>query len=79
MVRYINYRGGWNNRGGGVLGEKKIALFLGKHVSVMYLYVNSDVTDTYTFELWFCLMHFLRLFLAFIQKLCQISFHFSKN
>ena len=24
-------------------------------------------------------MHFLRLFLAFIQKLCLISFHFSKN
>ena len=23
-------------------------------------------------------MHFLRLFLAFIQKLCLISFHFSK-
>ena len=24
-------------------------------------------------------MHFLRLFLAFIQELCLISFHFSKN
>ena len=36
MVRYINYRG-VGIIGGGVLGEKKIALFLGKHVSVIYL------------------------------------------
>ena len=44
-----------------------------------YIYVNGDVTDTFTFELWFCLMHVLRLFLAFIQKLCLLSFHFSKT
>ena len=31
--------------------------------------MNSDVSDTYTFEFWFCCMHFLKLFLAFIQKL----------
>ena len=24
-------------------------------------------------------MHLLRLFLAFVQKLCLLSFHFSKN
>ena len=29
---------------------------------LLYIYVNSDVTDTFTFELWFCSMHFLRLF-----------------
>ena len=38
--------------------------------------MNSDVTDTFTFELWFCYMHFLILFLAFIQKIRLISFHF---
>ena len=37
--------------------------------------MNSDVTDTFTYELW--LIHFLRVF-AFIQKLCLPSFHFSK-
>ena len=41
--------------------------------------MNSDVTDTFTYELWFCWMHFLRLFLAFIQKLCLLSFHVSKK
>ena len=37
MVRLINYRGVGIIGGGRVLGEKKIALFLCKHVSVIYL------------------------------------------
>ena len=64
-----------NNRGAGIIGgslEKlKIVFFLRKHISF--------VTDTFTFEFLFCLMHFLRHFLAFIQKLCLLSFHFSRN
>ena len=40
--------------------------------------MNSDVIDTRTDELWFCSMHFLRLFLAFIQKLCFYHFIFPK-
>ena len=55
-----------------------MVVFLGKHVS-LYIHVNSDVTDTVTYELWFCRMHLLRLFLAFIQKFCLLPFHFSKN
>ena len=50
MVRYNN------NRGAGIMGgcleKQKIVVFLGKHV--YNIYVNSDVTDTFTFELWFC-------------------------
>ena len=37
MVRYNNIRGVGIIGGGGLLGEKKIALCLGKHVSVIYL------------------------------------------
>ena len=48
--RYNNNRGVWNNRGGGAAWRNRIFVFLGKQVS----YVNSDVTDTYIFELWFC-------------------------
>ena len=36
--------------GGGCL---EIVIFLGKNVS-FNIYVNSDVPDTFTFELWFC-------------------------
>ena len=35
-----------------MLGEIENSRFLGKHVSVIFL-CESDVTDTYTFELWF--------------------------
>ena len=73
----IKIMGGWNNLGGGCLEKLKIFVFLGKHV-FLYIYVNSDVTDTFTFEFWVCRMHFLRLFLAFIQKSCLLSFHFPK-
>ena len=78
MVRYNNNQGVGIIGGGGCLEKQKIVVFLGKQVSLIY-YENSDVTDAFTFELWFCGMHFLRLFLAFIQKLCLLSFHFSKN
>ena len=37
MVLYNNNRGGWNNRGGGCLEKSKIVVFLGKHVSFLYL------------------------------------------
>ena len=50
MVQYNN------NRGGGRCLEKfKILVFLGKHVSfILYIFVNCDVTDTFTLELLFC-------------------------
>ena len=50
-----------NYRGFGIIermiGEKKIALVIGKHVSVIYVFIdmNSDVvTDTFTFERRLC-------------------------
>ena len=48
-----------NNRGAGVigvgvLGEIENSPFLKVNMDLLYIYVNSDVTDTFTFELWFC-------------------------
>ena len=40
--------------------------------------MNSDVTDTFIHELWFCWMCFFRLLLVFIPKLCPLSLHFAK-
>ena len=54
-----------------------MVVFLGKRVSFIYL-CNNDIDDTFTHELWFCCMRFLRL-LAFIRKLCSPSFYFAKN
>ena len=34
----ITIIGGWNNRGGGCLEKLKIVLFLGKHISFIYLW-----------------------------------------
>ena len=54
-VRHNNNRGGWSNRGGGLLGKIENSLFLRQtRIYLLYIYVNSDVTDTFTFELWFC-------------------------
>ena len=51
MVRYNNNRGiGTMVGGGGCLEKLKIVVFLAKHVS-LYIYLNSDFTDTFTFEL----------------------------
>ena len=61
-----------------MLEKKKIVVFL-VNTYLLHIYVNSDVTDTFIFEPWFCWVHFLRHFLVFIQKLCLLSFHFSKN
>ena len=48
-----NNRRGWNSRGGGIFREIENSTFLVIHVS-LYIYVSSDVTDMYTYELWFC-------------------------
>ena len=53
MARYNNNRGVWNNRGGGCFEKLKIVVFLG-NTYLLYICVNSDVTDTSTYELWFC-------------------------
>ena len=54
MVRYNNNRGeGAGIVGGGVLGEKETSRFL-VNTYLLYIYVNSDVTDTFTIEHWFC-------------------------
>ena len=37
MVRYNNNRGGWNNRGGGRVGEIENSRFLSEQVSFTYL------------------------------------------
>ena len=37
-----------------MLGEIENSRFLSGHASFIYTYVNSDVTDTFTFEHWFC-------------------------
>ena len=37
MVRYNNNRGGWNNRGGGGVGEIENSRFLSEQVSFTYL------------------------------------------
>ena len=52
MVRYNNNRGAGIIRG--VLGEIEKKPFSYVNTYLLYIYVNSDVTDTFTFELWFC-------------------------
>ena len=52
MVQYNNNRRGLE-QSGSCLDKLKIVVFLAEQVS-LYVYVNSDVTDTFTYELWFC-------------------------
>ena len=52
MVRHSNNQGGWNNRGAAWRNRKQA--FSKVNTYLLYIYVNSDVTDTFTFELWFC-------------------------
>ena len=49
MVRYNNNRG-LEQSGGGVFGEIENSHFLAKHI-FLYIYVDSVVTDTFTYEL----------------------------
>ena len=49
----INGGGGENNRGGWKIGGLKMVLFLA-NTYVLYIYVDSNVTDTFICELWCC-------------------------
>ena len=50
MARYNNNRGGWNNRGGGRVGEIENSRFLSVNKYLLHIYVNSDVTDSFIFK-----------------------------
>ena len=54
MIRYNNNKGVGTIGGGRCLEKLQIIVSVAKHVSFIYIYVNSDVTDTFTYELWFC-------------------------
>ena len=55
MARYNDNRGDGIIGGGGVLGEIENSRFLWEtRIFDIFSYVNSDVTDTSTYELWFC-------------------------
>ena len=53
IVRYNNNRGVGIIGGGGLLEKQKIVVFL-VNKYLLHIYVNSDVTDTFIFEPWFC-------------------------
>ena len=53
IVRYNNNRGVGIIGGGGLLEKQKIVVFL-VNKYLLLIYVNSDVTDTFIFEPWFC-------------------------
>ena len=45
--------GGWNNRGV-VFGKSEKSCFSQSNMYLLNTYENSDVTDTFTHELWLC-------------------------
>ena len=53
MVRYNNNRGVRIIGGGGGWRNRKLP-FSKVKTHLLHIYLNSDVTDTFTFELWFC-------------------------
>ena len=52
MVRYKNNMGA-GTIGAGVFGEIEIVVSL-LNTYLLYIYVSSDVTDTFTYEFSFC-------------------------
>ena len=52
MVRHNNNRGAGTIGGGGGYGENENIRFLNTYL--LYISVNSDFTDTFTYELWVC-------------------------
>ena len=53
MVRHNN-RWGWNNRGGEGAWKNRKQSFSLVNTYLLYIYVNCDVTYTFTFEFWLC-------------------------
>ena len=52
FARYNNNRKGWNNQGGLLPREIENSRFLSlTRIFYSYIYVNSDVTNTFTCEL----------------------------
>ena len=73
MVRYYNRKGACSEK------LKRFVSLVKQVYIFLYLYVNSDVTDTLTDQLWFYWIPFLRLLLGFIKTLYLPSFYLSKR